>query len=124
MAVGVLEVEAAPAPAGVDPAVGVAVGLAAVRDPLALHATEDRLEPPAPDMEGVVQARERVRLVGEVKGEALVDPHLREVAPARLDGQAEDLGEEPGRGRLVLRGYDGVVQADRHGLPLLFLRWR
>src|SRR5207245_7617866 len=78
-------------------------------------------------MEGVVMALTRPRvqtrpsprfwLVGEVKGQALVDVHLREVALAWLDCQAEDLGEEPGGGYLVFRWHDGVVQANRHCPP-------
>src|SRR5207253_7585921 len=78
-------------------------------------------------MEGVVMALTRpgvenrpspwIWLVGEVKGQAHVDLHLREVALARLDCQAEDLGEEPGGGYLVFRWHDGVVQANRHCPP-------
>ena len=56
VAVRVLEVEATPAPAGVDLAVGVAVGPAAVGESLGLHPAEDRLELRLADMEGVVMA--------------------------------------------------------------------
>src|SRR5262245_13164499 len=44
VAVRILEIEAASAPAGVDLAVGVAVRLTAVRNPPGLHPAQDRLE--------------------------------------------------------------------------------
>src|SRR4249920_3122049 len=101
MAVRVLEVEATPAPAGVDLAVGVVEWPAAVGKPLGLHPAEDRLELRLADMEGVVMtlAGPGVEtrpapcfgLIGEVKGQALIDLHLREVALSRLDLQAKDL---------------------------------
>src|SRR6059036_2296696 len=61
------------------------------------------------------------RLVRKIKGQALVHLHLREVALARLDRQAEDLGEELGGGDLVFRWHDGMVQANRHCPPPLAL---
>jgi hypothetical protein len=51
MAVEVIEIEATPAPAGVDLAVGTVVGPAAVG-----QALEDRLELRVADMESVVMA--------------------------------------------------------------------
>src|SRR3989442_1319325 len=127
VAVRVLEVETAPAPAGVDLAVGVAVWATAVGDPLGRHPGEDRLELRLADMERVVMALARPGvearpapqfwLVRKVKGQALVHLHLREVARARLDRQAEDLGEELGGGDLVFRWHDGMVQANRHCPP-------
>src|SRR5256885_7657998 len=123
VAVRVLEVETAPAPAGVDLAVGVAVWATAVGDPLGRHPGEDRLELRLADMERVVMALARpvgearpapqFWLVRKIKGQALVHLHLREVARARLDRQAEDLGEELGGGDLVFRWHDGMVQANR-----------
>jgi len=44
VAVRVFEVEASPAPAGIDLSVGVVVWPAAVGEPLGLHSTEDRFE--------------------------------------------------------------------------------
>src|SRR2546422_749595 len=127
VAVRVLEVETAPAPAGVDLAVGVAVWATAVGDPLGRHPGEDRLELRLADMERVVMALARPGvearpapqfwLVRKIKGQALVHLHLREVARARLDRQAEDLGEELGGGDLVFRWHDGMVQANRHCPP-------
>jgi hypothetical protein len=71
-----------------------------------LKMPEDALELRVAHVEGVVMALARplsalraargVRVVGEVERQALVDLHLREVAAARLDGESEDLGEEPG----------------------------
>src|SRR5438309_11531241 len=127
MAVRILEVETAPAPVSVDLAIGMAEWPAAVADPPGLHPAEDRLELRLADMEGVVMSLARLRVetplapgfrqVGEVEGQALVDLHRREVAGDRLDRQAEDLGEEPRRGDLVLCGHDGVVETNRHGAP-------
>src|SRR3989454_5291121 len=127
VAVRVLEVETAPAPAGVDLAVGMAVWATAVGDPLGRHPGEDRLELRLADMERVVMALARPGvearpapqfwLVRKIKGQALVHLHLREVARARLDRQAEDLGEELGGGDLVFRWHDGMVQANRHCPP-------
>src|SRR5439155_18275633 len=111
VAVGVLEVQAAPAPARVDQAVGVVVRLTSVRDAPGLHAAEDRLELCLADVERVVMAPARagvearpapgLRLVGEIQRQALVDSYLGEVA--RLDRQTEELGEERRRGHLVFR---------------------
>src|SRR6516165_3826962 len=124
MAVRVLEVEAALAPAGVDFPVGVVVWPATVGDLLRLHPAEDPVELRVADVEGEVmtvaspgvEARPAPRfwLVREVEGQALVDLHLREVAIPRLDCQAEDLGEELGRGSLVLCRHDGVIEPNRH----------
>src|SRR5947208_4637801 len=127
VAVRVLEVEAAPASTGVDLAVRVAVWPAAVWDAFGLHPGKDRVELRVADMEGVVMALARpgvepgptpwLGLVGEVKGQAVVDLHLREVALAGLDCQAEDLGEEPGGGDLVLCWHNRVIQPNRHCPP-------
>src|SRR5262245_45681204 len=125
MAVRVLEVEAAPAPAGVDLAVGVVVWPTAIGEPLSLHPAEDRVEFRLADMESVVMAPARPGVesrpaprfwfVGEVQGQTLVHLHLGEVTWARLDRQAEDVGEELGRGDLVCRRHNRVVQTNRHG---------
>lgn len=106
VAVRILEVEASPAPAGINLAVGVVVWPAAVGESLCLHPAEDRLELRLADMEGVVMALAGpgvetrsapcFGLIGKVKGQALIDLHLREVALPRLDLQSEDLGEEFG----------------------------
>src|SRR5262245_59044466 len=124
VAVRILEVEAAPTPAAVDPPVGMAVGIAARWDPARLDATEDCLELLVADVKGVVVASANLGieagpapflgLVGEVEGQARVDAHGREVAVARLDPQAEYLGEELRRGALVLCGHDGVIQTNHH----------
>src|SRR5687768_12779944 len=82
VAVRILEIETAPATTGVDLTVGGLVGLAAVGDAPALDPAEDGLELCFAHVEGVV-TRARVRLVGEIQGQALVDADLREVAPAR-----------------------------------------
>src|SRR5262245_52448195 len=114
---GILEVEAAPAPPPVDPAVGGLVGLAAVGEPPGLHAGEDRLVLRVLHVERVVVGGDLlalVEVVGEVQRQVLVDPHLGEVA-AGLDREAEDLGEELGRGVLVAGGHDRMVQSNRHG---------
>src|SRR5687767_9361187 len=95
VAVRVLEVKAAPAPSVIDLAIGVVVWPTAVGERLGLYPAEDRLELRFADMEGVVMAV-WLRLVGEVKGQAVIDLHLREVACARLDRQAENFGEERG----------------------------
>src|SRR5207245_3005914 len=86
-----------------------------------------RLELRLADMERVVMALARPGvearpapqfwLVRKIKGQALVHLHLLEVARARLDRQAEDLGEELGGGDLVFRWHDGMVQANRHCPP-------
>src|SRR5262245_24825894 len=104
MAVRILEVEATPAPASIDPAVGVVVWPAAVRKTFGLHPTENCIELCVADMEGIVMALARpgvetrpspgFRLVSEVKCQALIDSHLREVT--RLDRQAEDFSKELG----------------------------
>ncbi len=104
VAVRVLEVEATPAPAGIDLPVGVVAWPAAVGETLGLHPTKDRLEIRVADMEGVVmplappwvgtRPAPRFLLVGEVKGQALVDLYLRETALACLDRQSEDFGKE------------------------------
>src|SRR5213593_1345663 len=127
MAAGILEVEATAAPAGVDLAVGVAVRLAPVGKRLRFHPAEYRLELLVTDVKREMETEAapwrptgiapRVRVIGEVEGEALVDLHLGEVATARLHLEAEDLGKEPGRGSFVLGGYDGVIQSNRHGAP-------
>src|SRR5258705_1419168 len=127
MTVGILEVEATAAPAGVDLAVCVAVRLAPVGKCLGLHPAEDGLELLVADVKREVETQTvprrsggiapRVRIVGEVEGEALVDLHLGEVAATRLHPQAEDLGKEAGRGRLVLGGHDRVIQSNRHDPP-------
>src|SRR5688572_16288116 len=80
---GILEVEAAPAPPPVDPAVVGFVGLAAVRDPAGLHPAEDRLVLRVAHVERVVVAVDLlalVEVVGKVQRQVLVDAHLREVA--------------------------------------------
>jgi hypothetical protein len=125
--VGVFEVESAPAPSGVDLTVRVLIGLTAVGDPLGLHSTEDRVELDLADVEGVVLAASRsgvetrptpvLRLVGEVERQALVHSQLGEMA--RLHRQTEDLGEEFGRGDLVLCRNDRVIQSNRHHAPPL-----
>ncbi len=79
MAVGVLEVEATPAAAVVDLTVVMVVWPAAVGEPLGLYPAKDRLEVRFADMKGVVMTP-GFRLVGEVKGQALVYLHLGEVA--------------------------------------------
>src|SRR5262245_38713398 len=128
VAVRILEVEASPAPAGIDLAVGVVVWPAAVSESLGLHPTENRLELRLTDMEGIVMALAGpgvetrpapcFGLIGEVKGQALIDLHLREVALPRLDLQSEDLGEEFGRGDLVFRRHDSVIENNCHGYLL------
>src|SRR6267142_830237 len=107
MTVGILEVEATAAPAGVDLAVCVAVRLAPVGECLGLHPAEDGLELLVADVKREVETQTvprrngglapRVRIVGEVEG--------------------EDLGKEAGRGRLVLGGHDRVIQSNRHDPP-------
>src|SRR5208282_4707102 len=119
VAVRVLEVETAAAATSVSLAVGVAVWPAAVRDTLRFHPGQDCVELGFVDVEGVVmalagpwieaRATPRLSLVGEVKGQGVVDLYLREMAMARLDLQPEDLGEELSRGNPVLRRHDGVV---------------
>src|SRR5262249_48189896 len=125
--VRILEVEAPSAPAGVDLAVLVIIRLAAIEDFLGLDPLEYRFELRITDVEGVlktppgarIETRSApiLRLVGEVESQALVDLDLREVAWARLDRQSEDVGEESGRGDLVLRGNNGVIQSNRHDPP-------
>src|SRR5439155_3055224 len=94
VAVGILEVEAAPAATGVDVAVGGAVRLAAVQKCLGLHPAKNCLELGVADMEGVVKARAGLGVqmirpapvlgrVGEGQGQALVDSNLREGAATR-----------------------------------------
>jgi hypothetical protein len=50
-----------------------------------------------------------VFVVGEVDGEVLVDRHLGEAPFGWLHREAEDLGEELGQGKFVLRRHDKVV---------------
>jgi hypothetical protein len=95
VAVRVLEVKSAPAAPGVDLTVAVVVGPAAVGEPFGFHPAEDRLELRLANMKRVVMAL-GFRLVGEVKGQTIVDLHLREIAFARLDRQAENFREELG----------------------------
>src|SRR4030095_16861859 len=95
VAVRILEVEASPAPAGIDLAVGVVVWPAAVGESLGLHPTEDRLELRLADMEGVVMALAGpgvetrpapcFGLIGKVKGQVFINLYLREMALPRLD---------------------------------------
>src|SRR2546422_64912 len=73
--------------------------------------------PEARGSEREARAARQFWLVRKIKGQALVHLHLREVARARLDRQAEDLGEELGGGDLVFRWHDGMVQANRHCPP-------
>src|SRR5262249_19244589 len=125
--VRILEVEAPSAAASVDLAVLVIIRLAAIEDFLGRDPMEYRFELRIADVEGVVKAPAGsriearsapiLRLVGEVERQAIVDLHLREVARARLDRQSEDVCEEPGRGDLVFRGDDGVVESDGHDPP-------
>src|SRR5712691_10999692 len=106
MTVQVLEVEATAAPSGIDLAVGMTIRLAAVGERLGFYPAENGFELLVADVKREVQAQAAPRLegriapgvgvVGEVKGEGLIDLHLGEVAAARLDLQAEDLGEEAG----------------------------
>src|SRR5919106_472927 len=86
VAVRVLEVKAAPASPGIGLAVGVVVWPAAIGEPLGFNPAEDRLELRLADMKGIVMVL-WLWLVGEVKGQALVDLHLREVPLAWLDRQ-------------------------------------
>src|SRR5262245_35152091 len=87
VAIRVFEVEAPPAPAGVELAVGVVEWSAAVGEPSGLHPAEDGLELRFADMEGIVMALACPGVeprsapgfwgVSEVQGQALVDLHLR-----------------------------------------------
>src|SRR5438093_12756721 len=72
VAVRVLEVEAAPASAGVDLAVRVAVWPAAVGNSLGPHPAEDRVELRFADMDGVGMPTPRLRLVADVQCPALL----------------------------------------------------
>src|SRR6266542_5803187 len=127
MTVRVLEVEATAAASGIDLAVGMAIRLAAVGERLGLDPAENVFELLVADVKREVQAQTAPRLVGritpgvgvvgEVEGEGLIDLHLGEVAAARLDLQAEDLGEETGRGHLVLGGHNRVIQSNGHDPP-------
>src|SRR5215467_886559 len=120
MAIRIFEVKAAPTTAGVDVPVRVVVRAAAIGNSLGFYAAEDPLQLLFAHMKGVVMAvvpprveaytAPRLRLVGKIEGQVLVDLHLREVAIPRLHRQAEDLGKELGRGSLVLGGHDGVIE--------------
>src|SRR4029434_9082171 len=105
MTVGILEVEATAPPAGVDLAVGVAVRLAPVGKRLRFHPAEYRLELLVANVKREMETEAaprrttgiapRVRVIGEVEGEALVHLHLGEVAAARLHLEAKDLHTQP-----------------------------
>src|SRR5919108_370823 len=95
VAIRVLKIEATATAAGINLAVRVIVWPTPVGEPPGLHPAEDRLEVRLTDMEGIVMAL-GFWIVGEVKGQALIDLHLREVALARLHRQAENFGEKLG----------------------------
>jgi hypothetical protein len=113
--VGVLEVDAAPAVAGVDLAGIVPVGIGPVGEPPLLDAPEDLVELALADEEGVVLGGDVAVTVDEVEGDVVVDLHPEEGAEGLGLGEAEDLGHEGGRDLLVAGGDDGVIQLNGHG---------
>src|SRR5262245_18034466 len=88
VAIGILEVETAPTPPNVDPAVAVAVWLTAVWNALGLHPAKDRVELSLVYVKSIVMASAGfgvetrptplLCLVGKIEGQAIVDLHLSE----------------------------------------------
>ena len=117
MAVWISEIDATAAVPVIEFAVVEAPGGAAVCEPRLLDALEDGVELGIADVEGVVVTTER-GVVIEQECQAVVHSNGREMPVFRVEGQAEDVGEEPGSGHFVTRRHDGVVQDDGHGTPL------
>src|SRR5205085_5922491 len=81
-----------------------------------LDSTQDGIELFVADVKCVVMALEGLPIV-EVEGQRRVDVDRREVPTDAVVSDAEDLREESGRGLLVSRWDDRVIQDDCHGVP-------
>jgi hypothetical protein len=119
MAVEFPEIDGPAATAVCDLAVRLRGRPAAVGQALGLHPPKDAVERLIRDVKRVMVALELFRhkmedapgvfVVGEVDGEVLVDRDLGEAPLGWLHREAEDLGEELGRGEFVFRRNDKVV---------------
>ena len=110
---GSFGLNAAAVPAGVDLA-GLAAGrVGVVRDAPVFDPAEGGLEFLVAQLERVVVLVDVVVVI-EVQADPVGQRHGREVRHRRVDGQAEDVGEELRRDSRVVRGDDGVVQFDGH----------
>src|SRR6476646_5839018 len=113
--VGIPEIKPASATPIVELAVIYTFRRAAIGEPCRLDAIEDGIELGVAHVKGVVVALERVGVV-EQQRRLIVHTYRCEVADT-LALQAEDIGEEACRRRLVADRNDGVVEDDRHVMP-------
>src|SRR5215813_13156131 len=119
MTVELPEIEGPAATAVRDLAIRLRGWPAAVGQALRLHPPKDAVELLIRDVKRVMVALQLFRhkmedapgvfVVGEVDGEVLVERHLGEAPLRGLHREAEDLGEELGRGAFVFRRNDQVV---------------
>src|ERR1700684_4486729 len=109
VAVGILEIDAAPAAPGVDLHVLLRERTASVWNAGLFDPTEDRVELRVADVESVVVHLEAVPVV-EIEREGLVDPDRRKMTHRALVVEAEHVREKLCRRLLVMRRYDRVIQ--------------
>jgi hypothetical protein len=100
VAVRVFEIDTAATVPVIELTVIEASRSAAVCEPSLLDAFEDGVELGIADMEGVVVTAERGVII-EQERQAVIHPNRREMAVARIERQAKDVGEEPGCGHFV-----------------------
>src|SRR5262249_14570525 len=113
VAVGIVEIDAAPAAPVVDVAVGARPRAATVGDALGLDPGKDRVELGLADPEGVMVRLELAARV-KIEGQRLVDLHRGKMGMRPLVFETKDAGEELGRGDLVAGRDDRMVEGDRH----------
>src|SRR5262249_35148737 len=119
MAVGVVEVDTAPAFVVVDVARTVLEGVGPVLERTGPDACEDRIEVFLVDQEGVVLGHDgRAPRVDEVERRAIFELDDQEGTERLRRRQAQDVGEKARRLLLVAAVDDRVVEANAHRLIL------
>lgn len=112
--VGIVEIEPATTVACIDLALVLMEGIGPKREPTLTDAGEDRVEIVFGYPKGIMLERDPVAGFEKIETCASAQPHHREWPKRFRRGQAKDLRQENGRGVLVFRPDNGVIQVNVH----------